>query len=103
MATLNLNAPGASHEDVSRGLVAAGDVLRAAGLPVEFVEAGRASVAAHHAGKQRLSEISWHWRAAQVFDDAHEAALVACYGGSARGAGCELLIVANPTHDSLLD
>ena len=94
MATLNLNAPGASHEDVSRGLVAAGDVLRASGLSVEFVQAARATVAAHHAGTRLLSESSWHWRADRVFVDAQEAALAACYGTRARGDGCELLIVA---------
>ena len=103
MATLNLNAPGASPEDVSRGLIAAGNVLRASGLTVEFIEAGRASVAAHHAGTQRLHEISWHWRAAQVFADAQEAALAACYGANARGVGCALVIVVTQASESLLD
>ncbi len=103
MATLNLNAPGASHDELSRGLIAAADVLRSSGLAVEFVEAGRASVAAHHAGTHRLHEISWHWRAAQVFADAQEAALAACYGTNARAAGCELLIVTSHVRDSFLD
>ena len=98
MATLNLNAPDASFDDVSRGLVAAGDVLRASGMPVEHVEAGRAVVMAHHAGRHSISDESWHWRAAKVFADAEEAALTACYGARARVEGSRLLIVRNDGH-----
>ena len=95
MATLKLNAPDASFEDVSRGLVAAGDVLRAAGLSAEFVEAGHRTVLAHHAGEHQLSEGSWHWRAAQVFAQAQEAALTACYGTRTCAEGSHLRIVRN--------
>lgn len=95
MATLNLTAPDASFADVSRGLVAAGDVLRASGLSAEFVEAGRVTVMAHHAGRQALADGSWHWRAAMVFAEAEEAAFTACYGARARVEGCRLLIVRN--------
>ncbi len=95
MATLNLNAPDASFEDVSRGLVAAGDVLRASGFSAEVVEAGRVTVLAHHAGEHALGDDSWHWRAAKVFADAQEAALTACYGTRVRAEGCQLQIVRN--------
>ena len=93
MATLNLNAPDASVEEVSRGLVAAGDVLRASGLSAEFVEAGRSTVLAHHSGRHELGEGSWHWRAAKVFVDAQEAALAACYGARKRASGSALSII----------
>ncbi len=98
MATLNLHAPDASVEEVSRGLVAAGDVLRASGFSAEFVEAGRATVLAHHAGRHELSEGSWHWRAAQVFVDAEEAALSACYGTRERAHGSALVIIKVDGH-----
>ena len=98
MATLNLNAPDASVEEVSRGLVAAGNVLRASGFTAEFVEAGRATVLAHHAGRHELGENSWHWRAAQVFADAEEAALSACYGTRERAHGSALVIVKGGGH-----
>jgi len=95
MAALALNAPDASDEEVSRGLIAAGDVLRASGLPSEFVAAGRSTILAHREGRHAIEEGSWHWRASEVFELAQEAALVACYGTRTRADGSGLRIVRN--------
>lgn len=93
MATLDLIAPDASPADIARGLAAAGDVIRASGMSLEFVHAGRTLAQEHRAGRHELPPTSWHWRADEVFVEAQEAALLACFGTRPRASGSELLVV----------
>lgn len=103
MSTLDLIAPGATPANLSRGLTAAGDVIRTSGMLPEIVDAGRHLVCEHRAGRFALPAESWHWRAAQVFEDAQQATLQACFSLGAIAEGSELLIVKCHGPASLLD
>ncbi len=93
MSTLDLKAPGASPSQLARGLAAAGDVIRASGMSAEFVQAGHLLVLEQRAGKRELPADTWHWRAAEIFDQAQSAALRACFGDATPPQGSELLLV----------
>ena len=103
MPTLDLNAPGATPIQIVRGLAAAGDVIRSSGLSPEFVQAGHLCVVECRAGKRRLGDDSWHWRAAAVFEAAQDAALRACFGDRAAPAGSALMIVDSKGPATFLD
>lgn len=103
MSTLDLLAPGANAADIARGLVAAGDVIRASGMSPEIVRAGRHVVVEHYAGRLELPDQSWHWRAADIFEHAERAALAACFGSKLPPPGSQLLIVKSAGQASLLD
>ncbi len=103
MATLDLMAPGAGPAEIAQGLAAAGDVIRASGMGLEFIHAGRLLAEEHRAGRHALPSTSWHWRANAVFLEAQEAALRACFGTGEPPSGAELLIVTSKGPASFLD
>jgi hypothetical protein len=103
MPTLDLHAPGATELQVIQALAAAGDVIRRSGMSPEFVAAGRRIVDEHRAGRYRLAEDAWHWRAAEIFDEAQKAALDACFRDGPVPAGGALLIVDSKRPASFLD
>ena len=103
MPTLDLHAPGATEEQIIAGLAAAGDVIRLSGMSPDFIAAGCHLVAEHLAGRHRLPDDAWHWRAATIFKEARSAALQACFQGRPAPPGSELLIVESKGPASFLD
>lgn len=73
MAKLDLSFPGASPEQLNRGLAAAGDVVRASGFSlIELYTAHAAAV------EGRLSPTSWQTAAEDIFRLAEIGAFAAC-------------------------